>query len=891
MFLFNLIFFFYFFIETVISNNNETAPTNSLNLSVLNLSIHLNTIVKYINDSNSTISKKCIQNISSYYHNNLINLKKIYEGSSKSFVDLNSFTTCIKNFSDHTFFTIYPNLKSGPKKNVTKLITKLDKNLTEHLWIFGVCLLEGECNSTQIGHIFDTVNNLFLSPFQYYTNDNITILDYRKERKEYLRAGFFLRYFCPFFFIFIQIIFMIFKIIPVKIFGFFLKRKYLRELDKKDNDQKDNIDDFINTFSLSNQIALKIRKCFSITEITEDLAYSEKSELFKDKDLTYLKGMKTLGFIFLIFGFNFIILYNYPLCLSGAEERRKYLKSRRVLYLIFSFRLAPAILLSTSGFSLSYKFLNFLDKKLANIIPDGSLPLNNDENNKEKDNTNNKSDEEKLDNIDKIAEKIEVGKSMESSGEKGTSSTNDDYYENTFGIKFYNKDIARSTLNKMFEGQKVNDITLLSQITTDKIPTSMYFNFILRQIHKLVFLILGITLFRYAFPILLVVVGNSPLMYYLFKTFFQNLGGYFLNIIFVGNFIDLFKKVKDEDPVKYFPTKLFCIPISEFNYFIVCTILIFVCYKKKFRLDIILVVLILIFLTFKIVFITTQLKNMNPGMFYTDTDYQKFFFNPIFNFDFFLIGMFFGVMNYVVQNGIEKKKVLIKERPFVQLPIYLLKYTDYHKNKNVFRFIFIILLLLFSLNAIPIFFISGFDSIIPSEEDKNPNIAFVIISLFDIELFVFSFHFVLLSSYISGRNIFFRIFNSRFSSYWMKLSYWLIFGIPTFAYLIIYMNEANLKLNFFIVIIYSAIIFINSSIIAVLLFLFLEMPYKKLIKLYFNINSEINKLYLEKDDENDELDNGIGLDDLNEKDILGDDNNVDGKKKINDDEEDDVKDD
>ena len=84
---------------------------------------------------------------------------------------------------------------------------------------------------------------------------------------------------------------MIFKIIPVKIFGFFLKRKYIRELDKKDNDQKDNIDDFINTFSLSNQIALKIRKCFSITEITEDLAYSEKSELFKDKDLTYLKGM------------------------------------------------------------------------------------------------------------------------------------------------------------------------------------------------------------------------------------------------------------------------------------------------------------------------------------------------------------------------------------------------------------------------------------------------------------------------------------------------------------------------------------------------------------------------------------------------------------------------
>ena len=888
MFLFHLIFFFYFFIETVISDNNEKAQTDELN--VYNLSMHLNTLVNYLNDSNSNISKQCIDNFKNYYNNSLTNLKKIYEGSSKSFVDLNSFTTCI-NFENHTFFTIYPNLTGNSKREVTKLITKLDKKLTEHLWIFGVCFLEGKCDSTQIGNIFDALNKLFSSEFKYYTSENITILDYNTERAKYLKGKVFVRNFYPFFFIIIQIIFMIFKIIPVTIFGFFLKRKYLKELDKKVNNQKENIDDLINTFSLSNQVALKIRKCFSITEIVEDLVYSEKSELFKDKDMTYLKGMKTLGIIFLIFGFSFIILYNYPLCLSGADERKKYLKSRQVIYLNYCFRLSTAILLSTSGFSLSYKFLNFLDKKLANIIPDGSLPLNNDENNKEKDNTNNKSDEEKLDNIDKTEEKIEVGKSIESSGVKGTSSTNDEYYENTFGIKFYNKDIVKSTLNKMFEGQKVNEITLLSQITTDKIPTSIYFNFILRQIHKLFFLLFGIAMFKYAFPIFLVLIGRSPLIHHLFKTFFENLSVYLLNIIFVGNIIDLFNIAREKEPEKFFITKLFCIPISEFNYFIFCTILIFVCYKKKFRLDIILVVLIFIFLTFKTIFITTQLEDMNPGMFYTDTDYQKFFFNPIFNFDFFLIGMFFGMMNYVVQNGIEKKKLLIKERPFVKLPIFLLKYTDYHKNKNVFRFIFMVLLLVVSLHAISFFFRFGFKSIIQMENDKNQNIAFVIISLFDIEFFIFSFHFVLLSSYISGRNILFRIFNSQFSSYWMKLSYWLVFGIPTFSYLIIYMNEANLKLSFYIVIIYSAIIFINSSIIALLLFLFMEMPYKKLIKLYFNISSEINKLYLEKDDGNNDLDSGIGLADLNEKDTLDDDIIEDAKKIKNDEEEDDIKDD
>ena len=50
------------------------------------------------------------------------------------------------------------------------------------------------------------------------------------------------------------------------------------------------------------------------------------------------------------------------------------------------------------------------------------------------------------------------------------------------------------------------------------------------------------------------------------------------------------------------------------------------------------------------------------------------------------------------------------------------------------------------------------------------------------------------------------------------------------------------------------------------------MPYKKLIKLYFNISDELNKLYLENEkDEINEINKSgdIGLnDELNEKDLL-----------------------
>ena len=173
-------------------------------------------------------------------------------------------------------------------------------------------------------------------------------------------------------------------------------------------------------------------------------------------------------------------------------------------------------------------------------------------------------------------------------------------------------------------------------------------------------------------------------------------------------------------------------------------------------------------------------------------------------------------------------------------------------------------------------------------ENNSPNIFFKIISLFDIELFIFTLHFLLISSYVSGRNLFFKLFDIHFSSYIMKLSYWLIFSIPTITYLVVYSNEANLKLNFFLVLMYSTITFINGTVISFILFLFLELPYKKLIKLYFNINSEINKVYLENDDENNSLDNGIGLDELNEKDIIDEKNDI--YNQINDNDEDDAKD-
>ena len=885
MSIFNLIFFFSFLKEIITESINYDyffdESTNEVNetdiLSLLNLMEHLNTLLLIINKTNASISAQCLKNLDDNYRNKYDKIEELYEGSSKGFVDMNSFLSCTNN-TNNTFFSIYPNWTKEARMDIARLHKE---NLQQHLWIFGVCLKKDICSSEDIKLIFDSLNNLFEKPFKLYNKDNIIVDDYLKTKEQKMNTTYIFLNLIPFYLIFFQIIFMVFKVIPVKLFQCCLRRKYLRDIDNSKGEI--NMDNLLSNASFSRQIDLKIRKCFSISEIVDDILYSKKSELFKDEDMTYIKGIKTLGVILFIFGFSFTILYNYPLCLSEVEKRKSYMTDKRTIFLIISFRLAPALILSASGYSLSYKFLNFLDKKLTNYVLDNSEQSIN---NSEQGNTsinNSETSQINEDNINKISEKM--NKSNNTKGNscslESSSDASKSYYENTFGIKFYSEDASKNVLNKMFKGQRVNENVLLYETSTDKIPYSIYFNFIFRQWHKLVCLAIGLLAFRLSFPILLV-IGGSPLIYYIYQTFFDKMSTSMTNYLYVGNFIDLYSGSD-----KFLMMQLFCIPMSEFNYFMIGSVLIFICYKKKLRLDIFIIILLIVSIAFKIVYVLTNLEDRNPGMFYTDSAYQRFFFNPIFNFSFYLIGMLFGMVNYIVQNGLTKKESLIKERPFGKIPLYLSKLCLYHqkgqKSNHYAHFIIIVLLLLFSLLIIPILFANNFENII---EKNSPDIFFITVSLIDIELFIYCFHIFSMSCYVSGQNIFFEILNANISSYGMKLSFWMVLGTPTLTYLVVYNNEANINLSFFMVLVYGSITLINTIVISLIFFLVMEMPYKKLVKLYFNISAELNKVYLEEESE--EIgginDGDIGMNELNEKDLLEENGDENKNKDDNEDE-------
>ena len=255
------------------------------------------------------------------------------------------------------------------------------------------------------------------------------------------------------------------------------------------------------------------------------------------------------------------------------------MESYAVSLLIIFWRIAPAFLLSSSGYSLAYKFLCFLDKSLANIY------LENTEQNV----SNREGKEVKISsNPDNKKEKdfVESSPIKTISNDKDTSES---YIENTFGIKFYQDDLSKNQLNKLFNNQKVNDSILLSKISPTDIPYTKLINFLLRQIYKLFYITLGGNFFTQIFPVLILIFNEgSPLINYYLVEIVDKLESSFGNLLYYKNFKELFNNPSDfdENEKKYSENnisalRIFGLAISEINFFILGSILIFISYKKK----------------------------------------------------------------------------------------------------------------------------------------------------------------------------------------------------------------------------------------------------------------------------------------------------------------------
>ena len=103
----------------------------------------------------------------------------------------------------------------------------------------------------------------------------------------------------------------------------------------------------------------------------------------------------------------------------------------------------------------------------------------------------------------------------------------------------------------------------------------------------------------------------------------------------------------------------FWMPVNEFVFFFFGVSLISIGYNFKLRIDYIIIALIILLYLFKIIFYfcyNHYTETIYTTLYYYLFDYGRLMINPLFNLDYYLIGMYFGLMNYTIQKGINNSK-------------------------------------------------------------------------------------------------------------------------------------------------------------------------------------------------------------------------------------------
>ena len=177
--------------------------------------------------------------------------------------------------------------------------------------------------------------------------------------------------------------------------------------------------------------------------------------------------------------------------------------------------------------------------------------------------------------------------------------------------------------------------------------------FYLLQSYKYILLIIVVIFMRYSVYYLNFIFTQErrpmlEILKYILEYSYDNSFRIFFSFIF-SDFLGDFTFQWRQNLIHYF-----YVPINEVFLFIVCTLFISAGYKFKLRIDIILIIIaLIIFITKILLFVFYMYDNQKyPTLFYYLYDYGALMLNPIYNMPSFLIGMFFGIINYSIQRGV-----------------------------------------------------------------------------------------------------------------------------------------------------------------------------------------------------------------------------------------------
>jgi len=545
---------------------------NISNFCISYLNDILNDTYEYINNFKNDIKDK-------KYTSREFAIKMMLD-SSKTSYELTYYDSCLKmsrlNYSglinNYTYYVILIDFSNRTK-------TQIDYDESYHLYAFCVPnsgYLNTSCKAEDYTKIFNVVNQKFnysFFPKKYIKTKSFTVNNQIKKDKivdNYILS-------IVIIFILLFWIFLVCARYPFfLLLKLFFRKKKIQKYSKNEGIFEDENDINIDNKYIIPKWLTKLNSCFYLSENFEELfnVKTNTASMNNYSGLTEIRGLTAISMFFTILGFTFLGVFNCPIKSTGIYQIRTLLNHSLYLFIFIGLRFSPRIIISCNGYTLMYKYLCYIDKYIENFS----------------------------------AFKFVIYQSYK-------------YFLLIFFILFF-----RFGLN------------LIYVLFNGELPIWTYFD--------------------------KMIMGNTKGMDIYFKNETQkqeeedekdNLQ-FLLKFIGYDHFL-LRESIVDKNLIDYF-----WIPFNEIIFFLFGVILITIGYKHKLRIDIFILILIPITLIGKVVFSYTydiiigkENKKFYSTLYYYLFDYGKFMINPLFNLPYFLIGLYFGLMNYAFQNGVMNK--------------------------------------------------------------------------------------------------------------------------------------------------------------------------------------------------------------------------------------------
>ena len=834
----------------LMSFNEESS--NSTTHSILSNGIreHLLNSIKEINRTydrtNNSLAMACVDVFESIFNDTnskkyKFYMNKLIQDSSKGVNELSTYANCKKRkygFEEEEF----------KGDNITYyLVTIVDKThnlqLTgtdyEENWnMFGICLPPCLNYSLLVNttlYEFLELEKGYNLTEKNYTDDkgeiikyNVTncpiedvVYFYREHKNSPIEIGVFV---IILLLVIVQMLWIVFNCVPFFLFKSCFKRNdnddtaisYGKSKGEQSSESNPDIPKRYNRHEFK-----QFKISFSLSQ-NWDLLFNQNTGLTNYSGLTYIKGLRGFSIIFYCFGVVLYVLYNSPVSIYVENTFIEMLRSFLFSIFYIGLRYSPRILLSCSGYCLVYKLFSYLD-------------------------------ENSLDEMDRRLKRKRRKKTKKMNGEYVDDYDDEDEEEEEEDDDNKEKDKDKKEEEKKPE-QDVNSTLANTDLPrVSDIKFSFLWRFYFYQIHKyIIYLFLLIAIYS-----LVILSEKGPIFDYFREYIIKFKFVPFLRAVFCFESILDHSSERDERElfIIYF-WLIYC----EFIFFLFTTFIIFLGYKYRFNFQQLFYTIIIITILGKIgvgIYGITSGINTIKATFFYHINSSFWLQHPMMNYMYYLIGFIFGSANYVFQKRLDYPDILKLEKPYLDSIVSL---VNWFKNKTkkyiyVLSFIIVLVFLAFSFSEILILYYEdindneGIGGFTKSKQKHlknfldNPYNNFYM--MLDTEIIVVIIHLMAFGFYVKGENFINNMFSNSMWFIFDKLYFSFALLINPLTLYILSQCETRILLNKNNAIMYSFICGFISFIGSIIVFIFFEVPYKRIIKL-------ISKSYLKPPEEEDE---------------------------------------